>query len=60
MLDIKFIRENKELIAEAARKKNIKFDVNELVKADDKRKELLTSIEAKRADQNEVSTLLPQ
>jgi seryl-tRNA synthetase len=60
MLDIKFIRDNKELIAEAARKKNIKFDVNELVKADDKRKELLTSIEAKRAEQNEVSVRVVQ
>ena len=33
MLDIKFIRENKELIAEASRKKRIKFDVNELLKS---------------------------
>ena len=27
MLDIKFIRENKELVTEGARKKHIKFDV---------------------------------
>jgi seryl-tRNA synthetase len=60
MLDIKFIRENKDLIIEAARKKNIKFDMNELIKADDKRKELLSSTEKKRAEQNEVSTRLPQ
>ncbi len=60
MLDIKFIRENKELIAEGARKKHIKFDVEALVKADDKRKELLTKIEKMRAEQNEVSLRLPQ
>jgi seryl-tRNA synthetase len=60
MLDIKFIRENKELIIEGARKKHIKFDPADLIKADDKRKELLTIIEAKRAEQNEVSTRLPQ
>ncbi len=60
MLDIKFIRENKELIIEGARKKHLKFDPSELIKIDDKRKELLTSIEAKRADQNAVSLRLPQ
>lgn len=60
MLDIKFIRENKELIIEGARKKHIKFDPSDLIKADDKRKELLTEIESKRAEQNEVSVRLPQ
>jgi len=60
MLDIKFIKENKELITDAARKKKIKFDVSELLKADDKRKELLTSIEKMRAEQNEVSFRIPQ
>ena len=35
MLDIKFIRENKDLIVLAAQKKRIKFDVGELLKIDD-------------------------
>jgi seryl-tRNA synthetase len=60
MLDIKFIRENKELIIEGAKKKHIKFDPSDLIKADDKRKELLAEIEGKRAEQNEVSVRLPQ
>ena len=60
MLDIKFIRENKDLILESARKKHIKFDPSDLIKADDKRKELLTEIEKMRAEQNEVSFRLPQ
>jgi len=60
MLDIKFIRENKELITEGARKKHIKFDVEALIKADDSRKKLLASIEEKRAEQNLVSSRLPQ
>jgi seryl-tRNA synthetase len=60
MLDIKFIRENKELISEGAKKKHIKFDPSELIKIDDQRKELLTDIEGKRADQNAVSLRLPQ
>jgi seryl-tRNA synthetase len=60
MLDIKFIRENKELITEGARKKHLKFDVEPLIKADDSRKKLLASIEEKRAEQNLVSSRLPQ
>jgi len=60
MLDIKFIRENKDLIIAGAQKKHIKFDPNDLIKLEDQRKELLTVIEAKRAEQNEVSTRLPQ
>ncbi len=55
MLDIKFIRENSELIDLAAKKKRIKFDVKSLVKIDDERRALLTSIEKKRAEQNEFS-----
>src|ERR1035437_2448473 len=55
MLDIKFIRENKDLIIEAARKKRIKFDVNALLKVDDKRRELLGAVESKRTIQNEMS-----
>ncbi len=55
MLDIKFIRENKDLVALGAKKKHMDFDVEALVEVDDKRKELLSKIEAKRAEQNEVS-----
>jgi seryl-tRNA synthetase len=55
MLDIKFIRENKELIKEAARKKRIEFDIDKLVEIDDKRKTLLARVEEKRAEQNGAS-----
>jgi seryl-tRNA synthetase len=55
MLDIKFIRENKDLVSEGAKKKHIDFDVNALIEIDDKRRELLTMIENKRAEQNDVS-----
>lgn len=55
MLDIKFIRENKDLVSAGAKKKHIDFDVEALITVDDKRKELLLSIEKKRAEQNEVS-----
>jgi seryl-tRNA synthetase len=55
MLDIKFIRENKDLVSAGADKKHIKFDVDALLAVDDKRRELLLSIEKKRAEQNSVS-----
>ncbi len=55
MLDIKFIRENKDLIALAAQKKHIDFKVDDLVALDDKRRELLVVVEGKRAEQNRKS-----
>ena len=55
MLDIKFIRENKDLVAAGAKKKHINFDIAALVAVDDKRRELLSSIEKHRAEQNEAS-----
>ena len=54
MLDIKFIRENKDLVAAGAVKKHIDFDVNKLIEVDDSRRSLLTSIENKKAEQNKV------
>lgn len=55
MLDIKFIRENAELIALGAVKKHIPFDVQKLLEVDDKRKKLSQEVEEKRARQNKVS-----
>ena len=47
MLDIKFIRENKELIDMAAKKKRLTFDVGKLLTLDNERRELLQVIEKK-------------
>jgi seryl-tRNA synthetase len=55
MLDIKFIRENKDLIEAGAKKKHLTFDVAELLAVDDKRRELLTATENKKAEQNKFS-----
>jgi len=55
MLDIKFIRENKDLVAFAAKKKKIDFDIDKLVVLDDKRKAILLKVEEKRADQKVAS-----
>ncbi len=55
MLDIKFIRENSDLIKTAATKKHINFDVAALVSLDDERLALLSEVETMRAKQNSVS-----
>ncbi len=55
MLDIKFIREHKDVVKEAARKKNIKVDIEALLKVDERRKELLISVEEKRGLQNKAT-----
>ncbi len=52
MLDIKFIRENKELVQDGAKKKHIDFDVEELIKVDDDRKSTLVTVERMRSEQN--------
>ncbi len=56
MLDIKFIKENKDLVALAAKKKHIDFDVNKLIELDEKRREVLAKVEEKRAEQNASNT----
>jgi seryl-tRNA synthetase len=55
MLDIKFIRENKEIVAAGAKKKHIEFDLERLLSLDDQRKQLQLSIDQKRAEQNAAS-----
>ena len=55
MLDIKFIKENADLVREGAKKKHIDFDVTALLDMDAKRLELLSLVESLRAEQNVVS-----
>ena len=55
MLDIKFIRENKDIVILGARKKHIDVDIERLISLDDKRKELQKIIDDKRAEQNVAS-----
>ena len=55
MLDIKFIRENKDLITAGAKKKHLDFNVEDLIAVDDRRKMLMASAEKKRAEQNSAN-----
>ncbi|HEY4515658.1 MAG TPA: serine--tRNA ligase [Candidatus Paceibacterota bacterium] len=56
MLDIKFIRENKDLIKHAAKIKHVDFDVDKLLEVDEKRRALQLSYDEKRSFQNKEGT----
>jgi seryl-tRNA synthetase len=60
MLDIKFIRENKDVVELAITKKKVKLDLGELIKADDERLALLAEVERLRGKQNLVSQRMPE
>jgi seryl-tRNA synthetase len=59
MLDIKFIRDNLELVKLGAAKKHIVVDLDRLIAVDDTRRELMTAVETARAKQNEASAKIP-
>ena len=52
MLDIKFIRDNSELVQKAAHDKRVNFDVQKLLAVDERRRHVLLELETKRAEQN--------
>ena len=45
MLSIKYIRENKEQVSKSLNAKNVKFDLENLIQLDDKRKSIITDVE---------------
>lgn len=59
MLDINFIRENKDVVIAGAQKKHVNVDIEELLALDDSRKSLTKEIDDMRAQQNAVSEKMP-
>jgi len=55
MLDIRFIRENTDVVKDAAAKKQVVVDIDHLLKLDDERKRLRQELDAKKAEQNRRS-----
>jgi len=55
MLDIKFIRENKDIVQLGAKKKNIEVDIDRLITLDDERIKQLREVEELRGEINKVS-----
>lgn len=62
MLDIKFIRENLDLVKKALENRALKLNLDNLINIDDARRKILSELEALRAEQNkandEISSLL--
>jgi seryl-tRNA synthetase len=56
MLDINFIRNNKELVEKSAKEKNYKgVKIDEVIKLDDERKAILQDVETLRKERNETA-----
>jgi seryl-tRNA synthetase len=64
MIDIKFIRENLDLVKQSLKNRNLKLDLDSLIKLDDARRDVLTKLEDLRAKRNkandEISVLLKE
>ncbi len=55
MLDIKFIRENPDLIKTVSKNKKVNVDIDELLEVDSKRRKLIANIEALNQEKNEAA-----
>lgn len=55
MLDINFIRDNLDIVKDAARKKRVDIDLDKLIALDEERRQKLQLVETLRAEQNVVS-----
>ncbi len=55
MLDIKFIKENKDVIKAGAKKKHVDIDIDRLITLDDERLKILKEVEDLRSEVNRVS-----
>lgn len=58
MLDIKFIRENKDIVVAGAAKKHVTVDIDLLLSLDDKRREHQQKFDEMRAEQNLASAAI--
>ncbi|MFA5095856.1 MAG: serine--tRNA ligase [Candidatus Omnitrophota bacterium] len=55
MLDIKFIRENADLVKTSLRNRNLKLDLDVLIRLDDDRRDILSKLEVLRAQRNKAN-----
>ena len=60
MLDIKLIRNDKENVKNGLKKRHGEFPIDEIIKLDEERRTIITNVEAKKAEQNQVSKSVGQ
>jgi len=56
MLDIRFIRENPEVVQDSISRRGLKIDIAKLIEADDKRRKLISEIENIQAQRNKIAS----
>ena len=55
MLDIKFIRDNLDLLKEKTKQRNVSIEFDTLIDLDEKRREVIQEVEVLRGERNSVS-----
>lgn len=60
MLDVKFIRENPDLVRQGLANKNARDIVGEIIKLDEQRRSLISRTEDLKAKKNQVSSQIPK
>jgi len=60
MLDIKFIRENPELVRQGTKNKNEADKLDDLLKLDEQRRELILKTDELKHKRNEASSQIPK
>ncbi len=60
MLDVKFIRENPELVKQGVENKNEKNRVDDVLKLDEERRDLIVHADELKSQRNQVSSKIPQ
>ncbi|WP_064590964.1 serine--tRNA ligase [Streptobacillus moniliformis] len=58
MLDMKFIRENVELVKQGLKNRKSEYNLDELLEMDIKRRTLLTEVETLKKERNDVSAII--
>jgi len=58
MLDISFIRENTDIVKDAAKKKGVEVDIDRLLAVDEERKHIRQQMDLKKAEQNRMSATI--
>lgn len=55
MLDLKFIRDNKDVVKESIKNRGYKLDIDELIKLDEEHRKILTGLEELRSQRNKAN-----
>jgi seryl-tRNA synthetase len=54
-MDIKFIRQNPQLVKDGCRKKGVNVDVEEILRLDEEKRKVIVKLESLRAEQNKIA-----